>query len=188
MDGAVLVASRPCRKCTSPNEFGESVCFPSNCIADCAYVPLAVFLLCAFFERHSPTECVARGLRFWNVDDLLGRLGVWFIDVEPEPQPQCYRSRSSGERVSSSRVDVCGVQNVRIFVSSSNIACSESVSILSASEGMSVVASSAESGVSVPANVSLHCTTSATCMSHTQQRLLDRCELWMCVEHGVDGV
>lgn len=39
---------------------------------------------------------------------------------------------------------------VRILVSSSSIAWSESVSILSASEGISVVASSAESGVSVP--------------------------------------
>lgn len=41
--------------------------------------------------------------------------------------------------------------NVRILVSSSRMACSESVSILSASEGIRVVASSAESGVRVPA-------------------------------------
>lgn len=42
-------------------------------------------------------------------------------------------------------------QDVRILVSSSRMAWSESVSILSASEGIRVVASSAESGVRVPA-------------------------------------
>jgi hypothetical protein len=40
--------------------------------------------------------------------------------------------------------------NVRIFVNSSRMGCSVSLSILPANEGMSVVASSAESGVSVP--------------------------------------
>jgi hypothetical protein len=67
------------------------------------------------------------------------------------------------------------------------MACSESVSILSASEGMSVVASSAESGVSVPAV----CQTYASSSKHawpTQQGLLDRGQLRVCVEHGVDGV
>lgn len=46
------------------------------------------------------------------------------------------------------------MSNVRIFVSSSSMGCSVSCSSLPASEGMSVMASSAESGVRVPASVS----------------------------------
>lgn len=53
--------------------------------------------------------------------------------------------------VSPSGTLIATQRDARILVSSSRMACSESVSILSASEGMSVVASSAESGVSVPA-------------------------------------
>ena len=67
------------------------------------------------------------------------------------------------------------------------MAWSESVSILSASEGMRVVASSAESGVRVPAICQTGCLL-PTKARHTQQGLLDGRQLWVCVEHGVDGV
>lgn len=61
-----------------------------------------------------------------------------------------HRRRSSVGLLDSDMSRFAG-HNIRILVSSSRMACSVSVSIFSASEGMRVVASSAESGVRVPA-------------------------------------
>lgn len=68
------------------------------------------------------------------------------------------------------------------------MAWSESVSILSASEGMRVVASSAESGVRVPVVSQTRMLGSAGRRRRTQEGLLDRGQLGVGVEHGVDGV
>lgn len=121
---------------------------PLYCAADCAQrsfsIAVSLFNARAFIFRQVPKgQLESAGSMTWDCMVIL-----W--PVEGGARAGFYRRRSSGHVVSLTCMQVERIY-ARILVSSSRMACNESVSILSASEGMRVVASSAESGVRVPA-------------------------------------